>query len=115
MTLMSRRLLIVSLIAALAAESSCHNPEAPAAAYVKFRLDSPFCGPQKYGLRFIIDQTVAGSDSLANGQYSASFSTTPGSHLLRGVMTGGGTATGDTTVVLKADSTFTAVVNFYCS
>jgi hypothetical protein len=100
---------------AMIALASCSNPAAPSAARVQFRLDSPFCGPQKFALRFSIDSAVVGTDSLSTGQSSPIFLATPGTHHLVGVGIGVTATEGDTTVTLKADSTFTAVVNIYCS
>ena len=100
---------------AVAALAACRNPDAPSSARVQFRLDSPFCGPQKFALRFSIDSTVVGTDSLSTGQTSPVFLSTPGPHHLVGVGVGVTATQGDTTVTLKADSTFTAVVNIYCS
>jgi hypothetical protein len=100
---------------AMIALASCSNPAAPSRARVQFRLDSPFCGPQKFALRFSIDSTVVGTDSLSTGQNSPIFLSTPGIHHLVGVGIGVTATQGDTTVTLKADSTFTAVVNIYCS
>ena len=100
---------------AIAALAACSNPDAPSSARVQFRLDSPFCGPEKFALRFSIDSTVVGTDSLSTGQSSPVFLSTPGTHHLVGVGVGVTATEGDTTVTLKADSTFTAVVNIYCS
>jgi hypothetical protein len=107
------RAILLSL--AMIAFASCSNPDAPSAARVQFRLDSPFCGPEKFALRFSIDSTVVGTDSLSTGQSSPIFRSTPGTHHLVGVGIGVTATQGDTTVTLKADSTFTAVVNIYCS
>jgi hypothetical protein len=103
------------LLLAICALASCSNPDAPSPARVQFRLDSPFCGPEKFALRFSIDSTVVGTDSLSTGQSSPVFLSTPGTHHLVGVGIGVMATEGDTTVTLKADSTFTAVVNIYCS
>jgi hypothetical protein len=100
---------------ALSALAACSNPDAPSPARVQFRLDSPFCGPQKFALKFSIDSIVVGTDSLSTGQTSPIFLSTPGTHHLLGVGIGVTATGGDTTVTLKADSTFTAVVNIYCS
>ena len=95
--------------------ASCSNPAQPSAAHVNFRMESILCGPsQKFAVTFHIDQTVVGTDSLHDGQFSAVFSTTPGSHHLSTTIPGW-TLTGDTTVVLKSDTTFTGRVNIYCS
>ena len=95
--------------------AGCSNPAEPAVATVKFRMESLLCGPsQKFALTFFIDQIVAGTDSLHDGQFSGVFSTTPGSHHLSAKIPGW-ISTGDTTVVLKADTTFTGRVNVYCS
>jgi hypothetical protein len=106
-----RALLFTLTIATLAA---CSNPDAPTPARVQFTLASPFCGPEKFGIRFMIDSVVAGADTLSNGQSSPVFLSTPGAHHLSGAGIGV-IVTGDTTVTLRADSVFTAVVNIYCS
>jgi hypothetical protein len=95
--------------------ASCANPEQPAAAHVNFRMESLLCGPsQKFALTFFIDQIAVGTDSLHDGQISAIFTTSPGSHHLSATIPRV-ISTGDTTVVVKADSTFTGRVNVYCS
>jgi hypothetical protein len=109
------RMRVILFLLAAGAIASCSNPAAPSPARVQFRLDSPFCGPQKFALRFSIDSAVVGTDSLSTGQSSPIFLSTPGTHHLVGVGIGVTATQGDTTVTLKADSTFTAVVNIYCS
>jgi hypothetical protein len=106
-----RRLLTILCIIGL---SSCLPSTAPSASIVQFRLESPFCGPQRYTLRFSIDQHVVGTDTLSNGQTSQRYTTTPGTHALFSTVNGA-TSAGDTTVMLRADSTFTARANVYCS
>jgi hypothetical protein len=85
-------------------------------ASVKFRMESPFCGATlKFAVTLFVDSTSVGTDSLADGQISRVFTTTPGPHHLYATSPAHFTFTGDTTVTLVADSTFTTRVNAYCS
>ena len=116
-TRMKPRLAALAALAALAiiAISGCADIAAPSAARVQFRMESLLCGPiRKFALTFHIDSTTVGTDSFSDGQKSTVFATTPGIHHLSATIPGW-TSTGDTTLVLKADTTFTTRVSVYCS
>jgi len=113
---MTQKLSVLTALLCLPA-IACSNDEAPKNAAVQFLVQSPFCGPTVYQLRFLIDLAVVGNDTLRDGRTSSRFTTTAGPHRLGAVITGGTFAgfTLDTTVTLRTDTLFTQVVDIYCS
>lgn len=97
--------------------AACSSPEMPATASVQFQVQSPFCGPNAYPLRFSIDQVVVGTDTLRDGQLSPRFVTSPGQHRLGATVTGGvfSNFTLDTAVALVPNAVLTQIVDLYCS
>jgi len=107
-----------TIIAALllAASAGCAASTAPTSALVRFRLDAPFCSlTTKMPLQFSADGVILGTDSLASGQLSPLYIVTAGTHRLATKALNGWIVTGDTTLVLRADSTYTMAANIYCS
>ena len=95
----------------------CSSSAPPLATGVKFKIQSPFCGPDAYPFRFSIDSVVVGSDTLKDKDISPLFATTPGQHRLQARMTGAPFANFafDTTVTVVTDSVFVQVIDLYCS
>jgi hypothetical protein len=102
-------------MAFVVAGAACGGPTEPAAAFVRFTSDSPFCGGMPFTYKFVLDGRVLGTERLKHAQVSQAYETTPGTHIVTALFDGTINSVPDTTITLRAGETFTRVLSFYCS
>lgn len=81
---------------------------------MRFEVDAPLCSGVQFRLRFSIDESVVGEDTLMHGQSSVAFATDPGPHALHAEILNVPTSR-DTSVTLVPGERFRMLLEFYCS